>query len=179
MITATFATPLSMLYHIPVKIAQNSCCILEMKPFFLSFLNLKKKKNICIQLHCVNCNMSLCYVLYVMYFQIFISFHKSYSVCWIPTNVSCSCRHWSSQFSHKFLCIQSYFNDVVQQSKQGCQGEGGHEQRHKTKLDDWRVQTVKTNECEAISLLQPDHSHGSFQDMWSLLLVLSAHVAAF
>lgn len=142
MITATFATPLNMLYHIPVKTEQNSCWILETKPFFLT-----KRKMFCI--FCLyttsltdNCNMFLCYVLYVMYFHIFISFQEL--VCWIPTDVSCSCCHWSSQFSHKFLCIQSYFNDVVEQSKQGCQGEGGHKQRHKTKLDDWRVQTVKT-----------------------------------
>lgn len=65
------------------------------------------------------------------------------TVCWIPTNVFGSCRHWSSQLRHKFLGIESYFNDVVEQSKERSQGEGCHEQCHKTKLDDWTLKKTE------------------------------------
>lgn len=58
-------------------------------------------------------------------------------MCNIFTNIFGSSCHWPSQLSHKLLGIQSYFNDVVEQSKERSQREGGHKQSNETKLDDW------------------------------------------
>lgn len=129
MMTATFATPLSMLYHIPVDIiTQITCWILEIKTFlFCSTEETILPEHLPQHFHKI-----------LLYYDTFMDF-MSFTVCWIPTNVFGSCCHWSSQLSHKFLSIKSYFDDVVEQSKERSQGEGCDEQRHKTKLDDWML----------------------------------------
>lgn len=72
----------------------------------------------------------------------------------IPTDVFGSGRHRSAQLRHKFFGIESYFNDVVEQSKERSQGEGCHEQSHKTKLDDWTLEGRE--EYEGKSAHHPD-----------------------
>lgn len=52
------------------------------------------------------------------------------------TNVFGSHSVWPSQLRHKLLCIQSHFNDIVEQGKHRCQGKGGHKEGDETKLDD-------------------------------------------
>lgn len=64
----------------------------------------------------------------------------------IPTDVFGSGCHWSAQLGHKFFGIKTYFNNVVEQSKERSQGEGCHEQSHKTKLDDWTLEGTEEYE---------------------------------
>lgn len=44
--------------------------------------------------------------------------------------------NWPPKLCNKLLCIKTYFNDVVQQCKQGSQWEGCNKQGYKSKLDD-------------------------------------------
>lgn len=77
MMTATFATPLSMLYHIPVNITWINCWILEIKPllFFLYW------RNNCTGTFTAPSHQELIVLCYCCVFScIFMSFYKSYSV---------------------------------------------------------------------------------------------------
>lgn len=44
---------------------------------------------------------------------------------------------WPPQLSHKFICIKTNLNDVVQKSKGRGQREGGNKECDKAKLDNW------------------------------------------
>lgn len=47
------------------------------------------------------------------------------------------CCHRTSELSCELPGVHSDLDDVVDKCQQGCQGEGGNEQRDETKLDHW------------------------------------------
>lgn len=47
------------------------------------------------------------------------------------------CCHGTSELSSELPGVHPNLDDVVDKCQQGCQGEGGDEQRDETELDHW------------------------------------------
>lgn len=87
-----------------------------------------------------------------------------------PTDVFGSGCHRPAQLGHKFFGIESYFNNVVEQSKERSQREGCHEQGHKAKLDDWTLEGRE--EHEGKSGLGPSSRLTSFHTDFTLFVAV-------
>lgn len=79
-------------------------------------------------------------------------FQVTETVNWLVWSVS-SCLKWtyrkhtdvfgfgcegSAQLHYKLLRIQTNFDDIIEQSKERSQREGGHKESHHAKLNNWR-----------------------------------------
>lgn len=77
-------------------------------------------------------------LLYFFFFLIEFWCYLHCNVFSLLTYIFCSYCVWPPQFSNKFLCIQTDFDDVVQKSKERCQRERGNKECDKAKLDNWK-----------------------------------------